>query len=53
MQWVQDPSQSNVDGLKNVRLEASRHSRNKKKKDLKAKIHELQTNSTSICIRDL
>jgi predicted RNA-binding protein with PUA-like domain len=25
MQWVQDPSQSNVDNLNNVRREASRH----------------------------
>jgi len=25
MQWVQDPSQSNVDNLNNIRHEASRH----------------------------
>ena len=31
MQWVQDPSQSNVDNLNNVRREATRHFRNKKK----------------------
>ena len=31
MQWVQDPSQSNVDNLNNVRREASRHSRKKRK----------------------
>ena len=30
MQWVQDPNQSNVDNLNNVRHEASRHFRNKK-----------------------
>ena len=30
MQWVQDPRQSNVNNLNNVRLEASRHVRNKK-----------------------
>ena len=30
LQWVQDPSQSNVDNLNNVRCEASRHFRNKK-----------------------
>ena len=30
VQWVQDPSQSNVDNLNNVRHEASRHFRNKK-----------------------
>ena len=29
--WVQDPSQRNVDNLNNVRREASRHFRNKKK----------------------
>ena len=39
--------------LKNLIREASRRSRNKTKKYLKAKIHELQTNSASICIRDL
>ena len=31
MQWIQDPSQSNVDILNNVRREVSRHFRNKKK----------------------
>ena len=31
MQWLQDPSQSNVDNLNNVRCEASRHFRNKKR----------------------
>jgi hypothetical protein len=29
MQWMQDPSQSNVDNLNNVRMDASRHFRNK------------------------
>jgi hypothetical protein len=41
MQWVQDPNQSNVDNLNNVRREVSRHFRNKKKEYLKAKIDEL------------
>jgi len=45
MQWLQDPSQSNVDNLNNVRREASRHFRNKKKEYLIAKIEELETNS--------
>jgi len=45
MQWVQDPSQSNVDILNNVRHEASRHFRKKNKEYLKAKIEELETNS--------
>jgi len=31
MQWIQDPSQNNVDNLNNVRREVSRHFRNKKK----------------------
>jgi len=38
MQWVQVPSQRSVDNLNNVRREASRHFRNKKKEHLKAKI---------------
>jgi hypothetical protein len=41
MQWVQGPSQSNVDNLNNVRREASRHFRNKKKEYLKVEIDEL------------
>jgi len=45
MQWLQDPNQSNVDNLNNVRTEASRHFRNHKKEYLKAKIDELETNS--------
>ena len=43
MEWLQDPNQSNVDILNNVRCEASRYFRNKKKKPLKAKIGELET----------
>jgi len=31
IQWVEDPSQCNVDNLNNVRREASRHFRSKKK----------------------
>jgi len=45
MQWVQDPSESNVNNLNNVRHEASRHFRNKKKECVKAKTEELETNS--------
>ena len=45
MQWVQDPSQSNVGNLNNVRREPTRHFRNKMKAYLKAKIEELETNS--------
>jgi len=53
MQWMQDPSQSNVDILNNVRLEVSRHFRDKKKAYLRAKIQELETNSKIQNIRDL
>ena len=38
---------------KNVRREASRHFRNKEKEYLKAKIDELETNTTIKNIRDL
>jgi len=44
-QWLQDPNQSNVDNLNNVRHEARRHFSNKMKEYLKAKIDELETNS--------
>jgi hypothetical protein len=37
--WLQDPSVGNEDKLSNVRREASRHFRNKKRKCLKAKIN--------------
>jgi len=47
MQWIQDPSQSNVDFLNNVRCEVSKHFRNKKKAYLRAKIEELETNRRS------
>ena len=45
--------QSNVDNLNNLRRDASRHFRNKKKAYLKAKIEELETNSKINNIRDL
>jgi len=44
MQWIQGPSQSNVDNLNNVRREASRHFKNKQNAYPKAKIEELETN---------
>jgi hypothetical protein len=53
MQWVQDPRQSNVNNLNNVRREASRHFRIKKKEYLKAKIEELESNSKIKNIRTL
>jgi len=43
MQWISDPNQSNVDNLNNVRLETSRHFRNKNKEYLKAKFDEIET----------
>ena len=42
---VQDPSQSIVDNLNNVRRDASRHFRNKKKGYLKTKIEENENNN--------
>ena len=53
MKWIQDPSQSNADNLNNVRRDASRHFRNKKKAYLSAKIEELETNSEINNTRDL
>jgi hypothetical protein len=44
MQWVHDPSQSNVDNLSNLGREARRHFRNKKTY-LKAEIDEFETKS--------
>jgi len=45
MQRLQYPHQSNVHNLNNVRREASRHFRNKKKEYLEVKIDELESNS--------
>jgi hypothetical protein len=53
MQWIQDPSQSNLDNLNNVKRDVSRHFRNKKKAYLKTKIEELETNSKINNVRDL
>jgi len=41
IQWIQDPSQSNVDNLN----DASRHFRDKKKAYLKTKIEEIESYS--------
>jgi len=41
MKWVQDPSQSNVDNLNNLRCEISGHFSNKKKEYLKDKTEEI------------
>jgi len=53
IQWIQDPSQSNVDNLNKVRREVSRHFRNKKKAHLRGKIEELETNNKIQNIRNL
>jgi hypothetical protein len=51
LQWLQDPSVVNEDNLSNVRREASRHFRNKKREYLKGKINDLEPNKNKI--RDL
>jgi hypothetical protein len=52
-QWLQDPNEINGDNLNNVRREASRYFRNKKREYLKDKINKLATNSKNKNIRDL
>jgi len=53
MQWVQDPSQSNADNLKNLRHEASRYFREKKGIYMKANFEELESKSKLKNSRDL
>jgi hypothetical protein len=53
LQWLQDPSVVNEDNLSNVKREASRHFRNKKREYLKDKINELESNNKNKNIRDL
>jgi hypothetical protein len=50
---LQDPSEANEDNLSDVRREASRHFRNKKREYLKDKIKELESNSKNKNIRDV
>jgi hypothetical protein len=45
LQWLQDASEINGDNPNNVRREASKHFRNKKREYLKDKIKELEANS--------
>jgi hypothetical protein len=52
LQWLQNPNQSNVVNLNNVRCEARRHFRNKKEGELRAKMDELEINSRIKNIRD-
>jgi hypothetical protein len=44
LQWLQDQSEINGDNLNNVRREASRYFRNKKREHLKDKINKLAMN---------
>jgi hypothetical protein len=43
----------NEENLSNVRWEASRHFRNKKREYLKEKINELESDSNNVNIRDI
>jgi hypothetical protein len=52
LQWLQDPSEVNEDNWSNVRREASRHFRNKKREYLKDKINEIELNNKNKNIRD-
>jgi hypothetical protein len=53
LQWLQDPSEATEDNLSDVRRKDSRHFRNKKRKYLKDKIIELDSNCKNKNIRDL
>jgi hypothetical protein len=53
LQWFQDPSVANEDKSSDVRREARRHFRNKKREYLKDKTNELESNSKNKNIRDL
>jgi len=48
MQWIKDPSQSNVHILNNVRREVSRHFRNKDNGYLRTKIEKLTVGSKTL-----
>jgi hypothetical protein len=53
LQWLQNTSEMNRDNLQNLRHETSRTFRKKKRKYLKGKINELETNNKNKNIRDL
>jgi len=53
MQWLQDPNESNIHNLNNVRREASGHFRNKKTEFQKAAVDEPETKSKIKNITDL
>jgi hypothetical protein len=48
LQWLQNPSEINVNNLNNIRCEASRYFRNKKREYLKDRINELATKSKNM-----
>jgi glycine betaine/choline ABC-type transport system substrate-binding protein len=52
LQWLQDPSEANEDNLSDIRREASRHFRNKKREHLKNKINALESYSKNKNFRD-
>jgi hypothetical protein len=53
LQWLRDTNEINGDNLNNVRREASRNFRNKKREYMKDEINELRMNSKNKNIRDL
>jgi hypothetical protein len=53
LQWLQDPSEANEDNLSDVRREARRHFRNKKREYLEDKIKGLESDSKNKNIGDL
>jgi hypothetical protein len=52
-QWLQDPGEKKGNNLNNIRLEATRYFRNKKKEYPEDKINEVAKNSKNKNIRDL
>jgi hypothetical protein len=53
LQWLPEPSEANEGNLSDIRREASRHFRNKKKEYLKDKNNKLESSSENKNIRDL
>ena len=51
MQWLQDPNQSSIDNLNNVRRDTSRYFRNKKEEYRKAKSVDVGAWTGSIRLR--
>jgi hypothetical protein len=52
LQWLQDPSEANEGNLSDIRREASRHVRNKKREYLNDRISSLESNSKNKNITD-